>query len=236
MRLIAMLERSRSLLPYAAYRERARRRRAVRAAACAARRSAASPRPRRPPGSDPPLPAPAVIDSGVSGTGTHTRRPASTRRRPARCRALVAVLATIDPGRPRRSVARARATTRACSRSTSAPDRALHRRRRHEVDRRRAGRSLRHRRHRLRRDERQRPDLRRRRAARDGRLPGGRAGRRRRAGRDRRAVSRRARRRPESRSPAASSPSCPRWCAVIRRRAGSTSWAPRSAPCRSTGS
>jgi phosphoribosylformylglycinamidine cyclo-ligase len=45
---------------------------------------------------------------------------------------------------------------------------------------------------------------------------------------------RRVPRRPGSRSPAVSSRSCRRWCAGIRRRAGSTSSAPRSAPCRST--
>ena len=128
--------------------------------------------------------------SGIGGAG---RRAGADRPRPA---------AALDPRlRPLRKRAGAGRQHR---------DRDLHRRRRHQADRRRAGAAVRHGRHRLRRDERERPGLRGRRADRDGRLH------RRRAGRPATCWPRSARAcgpapsRPGSRSPAASSRRCPR--------------------------
>ena len=107
-------------------------------------------------------------------------------------------------------------------------DRPLDRRRRDQAGGRRGARAARHGRDRLRGDERQRRDLRRRRAAGDARLHRGRPGRPGGLRADRHRPRPRGGRWPGSRSPAASSPSSATWSAA------STSPAPASAPSRST--
>ena len=124
LRLIAMLERSRSLLPYAAYRAAlARWRVALRGVP-----RGASPGDREPPGQTREQPDDA------------RRRRRHRRRRERRSAALVAVLGRDRPG-PAAALGPAApghyASVLALDERTG--DRALHRRRRHEADRRRAG-------------------------------------------------------------------------------------------------
>ena len=85
--------------------------------------------------------------------------------------AIVARLGRIELGRPSRSVLRGGHYASVLRITDELGVALTHRRRRLQARRRRAGRSPRDGRHRLRRDERQRPRLRRRRADRDARLP-----------------------------------------------------------------
>ena len=141
---------------------------------------------------------------------------------------LVRALGAIQLGRPSRQVPLPGHYASVIALDDRTRDRALDRRGRHQAAGRRGAGALRHGRDRLRGDERQRRDLRRRRAAGDARLhrrrPGRPGGLRGRSG----SASPAAPSWPGSRSPAASWPSSASWSAA------STSPAPASAPSPST--